>query len=125
MRQSPRLGFAGVECEGVRTEFIQQFPTESLYRDSLSGSGEASKRVRNPLGPPACGALAPRRLSRLSPFAAPITRPLCASTAAPTSGSPRARQPSYSPSPRRESHSTLSLAAIGCHSLGIHTLILL
>ena len=33
------------------TQFILQFLTESLFSDSLRGSGEAAKGVRNPLGP--------------------------------------------------------------------------
>ena len=50
------LGSAGSEHEGARTELIWRFSKECLYSNFLRGSGEASKRVKNPLDPPACGA---------------------------------------------------------------------
>jgi hypothetical protein len=53
-------GPQGSSVRGVHTEStsVWQLPTEILYSGSLKGSGEATKGARNPLDPPARGALA-------------------------------------------------------------------
>jgi hypothetical protein len=74
----------GSSVRRIHTEFLSQLPMEIVYRDSLTGSGEAAKGVRNLLDPPSCGTPLPTADCRLvvPPHSAPQAKKYRVSTEA-------------------------------------------